>query len=221
MYLNFHTHQTQENANCKRIYNLILPQDEEGLATFLPTIPTGNLSVGIHPWHINKEKPQEQLNILRELARQSPIKMIGECGLDRNSITPLKIQEEIFVQQIRIAEEVKKPLVLHIVRCFSELLSIQKLIRPKIPMIVHGFNNKPEIAQQLVKKGFYFSFGAAILQENSNAQQVIKQVDLNNVFLENDDKNVDIDLIYEQTARILKISVNDLQNQIWENWIKL
>ncbi|MDZ7934269.1 MAG: TatD family hydrolase [Emticicia sp.] len=114
-----------------------------------------------------------------------PIKRtLCQCRLKGS---PLPLQEEIFIKQIRIAEEVKKPIIIHCVKCFNELISIKKIIRPKVPMIVHGFNNNLTIAQMLLERGFYISLGAAILQENSNAAQLLTQIPLEKLFLETDD----------------------------------
>jgi TatD DNase family protein len=227
MLLNLHTHHSEKQGDEQIIFNLIIPQTEEVLESFPENSPTNTwFSAGIHPWYISESLPSEnnqklQLEKIRQLAQYQEVKFIGECGLDRMKGSPLALQEEIFIKQIRIAEEVKKPVIIHCVKCFNELISIKKIVRPKIPMIVHGFNNNLVIAQMLLEKGFYLSLGASILQENSNAAQVLQQIPLEKLFLETDDKTVSIKEIYEKASFILKIPLDKLEDIIFANYLSL
>ena len=222
MQLNFHTHQPKKSAEEVIIFNQIIPQSDESPETFPDeTIPNSWLSAGIHPWHINENNQKLQLEKLRQLAKNKDIKLIGECGLDRLKGASLPLQEEIFIKQIRIAEDVKKPIIIHCVKCFNELISIKKIVRPKVPMIIHGFNNNLTTAQILLDKGFYLSLGSAILQENSNAAQILSQIPHEKLFLETDDKDVSISELYEKASFILKIPLNKLEDIIFANYIEI
>ncbi len=66
-----------------------------------------------------------QLNWMKSTMFQNCF-AIGECGLD--SLVPIdqKIQEDVFVKQINIANEVKKPIIVHCVRKFYEVISFKK-----------------------------------------------------------------------------------------------
>jgi TatD DNase family protein len=227
MLLNLHTHHSEKQGEEQIILNLIIPETEEALEVFTKELPTNAwFSAGIHPWYIAERRPSEnnqrlQLEKLRQLAQYQEVKFIGECGLDRLKGSPLPLQEEVFIKQIRIAEEVKKPLIIHCVKCFNELISIKKIVRPKVPMVVHGFNNNLVIAQMLLEKGFYLSLGASILQENSNAAQVLSQMPLDKLFLETDDKTISIQEIYEKASFILKIPIDKLEDIIFANYLSL
>lgn len=222
MLINIHTHNPEKQDNQQIIYNLIIPETDEALEIFPDeTVPKTWLSAGIHPWYINENNQKFQLEKLRQLAKYQEIKLIGECGLDRLKGSPLPLQEEIFIKQIRIAEEVKKPIIIHCVKCFNELISIKKIVRPKVPMILHGFNNNLTIAQTLLEKGFYLSLGTAILQENSNAAQVLQQIPIEKLFLETDDKEISIAEIYEKASFILKMSIDKLEDVIFANYLEI
>ena len=225
MLINFHTHLLQQPNDHKIIYNLAIPDSEESLENFeeiLAEIPENiYLSVGIHPWFINENLLEKQFEILSQLANNQQVKLIGECGLDRIKGVNLKLQEAIFIKQIRIAEDVKKPLIIHCVKCFSELFSIKKIIRPRVPMILHGFNQNLEIGEELLKKQFYLSLGTAILHENSNAEKILAVIPLENLFLETDDKEISIEEIYKKAAKIRKISDEKLEEIIFENFLNL
>jgi TatD DNase family protein len=226
MFLDIHTHHissfgssvgTQSTAMAA-IFNQIIPKGEEDLENFVLNESSEWLSVGIHPWYIDEVNKEIQLKKLIEIADNQRVKFIGECGLDRLTHTPLSLQEEIFLKQIRIAEEVKKPVIIHCVRCFSELIAIKKLVRPKIPMIVHGFNQNLQIAEQLIQKGYYLSFGEAILHPDSNASKALEIIPNNQFFLETDDKEIEIQKIYEKASEIKKIDINQLKSLIFENY---
>ena len=199
-----------------------MPQTEEELEKFLEKTPTDIwLSVGIHPWYISEINQKTQLNKLRQVAHYQNIKFIGECGLDRTKGSPLPLQEEIFIKQIRIAEEVNKPMIIHCVKCFNELISIKKIVRPKVPMVIHGFNNNFEIAKSLLERGFYFSFGAALMNEESYAVKVLTQIPLEKIFFETDDKTISIKKIYEHASFLLNIPKNTLEDVIFANYLSL
>ncbi len=225
MLLNIHTHQIKPlidpSQSMAFVYNQIIPQSEEDLENFELEATTERLSVGIHPYYIDETNKEIQLEKLRKSANNQRVKFIGECGLDRLTHTPLPLQEEIFLKQIRIAEEARKPVIIHCVRCFSELLAIKKLVRPKVPLIVHGFNQNLQIAQQLIEKGFYISIGEAILHADSNAAKLIELIPINQLFLETDDKPVSIQKIYEKVAEIKKITISELEERIFENYLAI
>jgi TatD DNase family protein len=222
MLLNLHTHHSEKQAEEQIIFNLIIPQSEEALENFLEETPTNTwLSAGIHPWYISEINQKLQLEKLRQLAHYQDIKFIGECGLDRLKGSPLPLQEEIFIKQIRIAEEVKKPMIIHSVKCFNELISIKKIVRPKVPMVIHGYNNNLEIAKSLQERGFYFSLGAAILNEESNAVKVLQQIPLEKLFFETDEKAISIQKIYEHASFLLNIPLNTLEDVIFANYLEI
>lgn len=221
MLLNLHTHLLKKQAGEQIIFNQIIPDSEEALEHF--TLPdTENwLSAGIHPWYIQEKLYPQQLKKLAYVAADPSVKMIGECGLDRLKGAPLPLQEEVFIKQIRIAEEHHKPVIIHCVRCYNELLSIKKIVRPLVPMVVHGFNSKIEIAWQLIEKGFYISLGGALLNEDSNATKLLQEIPLEKLFLETDDKEILISEIYQKVAEVKNITVENLESIIFDNYLAL
>ncbi len=212
-FLNFHTHHLLQHSNEKRVYNLLIQHIDS-----FEKLKNSWVSVGIHPWYADAENWRQQLQKVEELAPNENVLAIGECGLDRMISMPLDKQLFIFNEQVKLAEKLRKPVIIHCVRAFSELLQWKKQRKPTVPLIVHGFNNKPEIAQQLLTHHFYFSFGTALLQLNSNASKVIKTLPPEKIFLENDDRSIPIEIIYEAAATQLQITISELKNQIWANF---
>ncbi len=220
-YIDIHTHRNNSDPNVKSIVNFIVPNSSSELEEFENSDFPANCSIGIHPWYSNDYIIKSQLPILRSILKRQSVFAIGECGLDRIKGPDLSFQEEIFIKQIRLAEEFKKPLIIHSVRCSSELLSIKKIIRPKIPMIIHGFNGSLQIANSLIDKGYFLSFGKHLMSENSKLEEVFQAIDLSRCFLETDDNEYQIAEIYEKAAKISKIEVDELKKSLLTNFIEL
>ncbi len=180
--------------------------------------PTKNpFSVGLHPMYIDVQSIENQIIALKKESQKENCWAIGECGLDRRSTMTISEQENIFSEQIEWAMEIKKPIIIHCVKAFSELVKIKKKLNPSVAMVVHGFNNKEQIFTELLKNSFFFSFGNAILQPNSNAQKALKNTPQNRLFLETDNTQVSINEIYNAASNILEIEISELKTLIINN----
>ncbi|MDP4207768.1 MAG: TatD family hydrolase [Bacteroidota bacterium] len=175
-------------------------------------------SVGIHPWNIGKLENQSQT--LNQLAAHPKVIAIGECGFDINTLSPLSLQETVFRQHIELSEALHKPLIIHCVRAFNELIRIRKESRSVQPWIVHGFNANETIAHQCLQHNMLLSFGKSLLNENSKAAVVARWIPESEVFLETDDTDLDILLIYKAYASIKQVSVDKLKIIIADNFCK-
>ena len=215
-FLNFHTHNFSPKLDEKSIYNLLIQDAKE-----FDDLQNDWISVGIHPWYADAKNWESQLRIVEKMAVHEKVLAIGECGLDRLIELPIDKQLTIFEIQIKIAEYVQKPVIIHCVRAFNELLQWKKQTKQTVPLIVHGFNSKSEIAQQLLAHGFYFSLGAALLKGDSNASKIVKNLPVEKLFLENDNSNIPIEIIYEAAATQLQMTISELKNQIWANFVAL
>jgi len=210
-FLDIHTHKAAQQKGVESIQSLSLTSD-----IFLAMPKTRPISIGLHPWYATLDKLEIQLKYLRVLAKQANVKLIGECGLDNLRGENMEHQILILTNQITLAEELKKPLILHCVKAFSELIEIKERLKVKVPMIIHGFNKNEELGKQLMAKGFLLSFGASILKTNSGAGKLIQQSE--KFFLETDDSEISIEEIYQAAANLKKCSVDELKARIFENW---
>ena len=159
------------------------------------------------------------MNELKMQSKKQNVLAIGECGLDRICEIPYKLQQEIFKQQIIWANEIAKPIIIHCVKAHDEVLQLLNDNPCNVPVIFHGFNNKKEIADKLIKKGYFISFGKALF--NPSVEIVFNTIPLENIFLETDDSDADIESIYCQAARIKNISLNQLSLQLKKNFKKV
>lgn len=205
-YYNIHSHYPSSCSGEVTIVNRVVRENGEERekgekGTFF--------SVGIHPWYI--EDATLQMEQLKGLAVLPGVVAIGEAGLDKLAHTPLDIQQEVFIQQAALAEELQKPLIIHCVKAWEELLAIKKQFKPQTPWIIHGFRGKPGLAKQLIHQGFYLSFGEYF---NPGSLQIAYP---NRIFAETDDKDISIQMIYRQIASSLDIEVEKLASQIKDN----
>lgn len=160
MITDIHTHNRQANA-LTSVINLDLQEANE----LLQTSVQGHYSIGVHPW--NTHLPIDW-DLLCKLANDKRIYAIGECGLDKNATADALTQQKIFERQIQLAIQVKKPLIIHCVGRYNELADIKKAYpeADTLTWIIHGFRGKPQLAQQLIKAGFFLSFGKHFNQES-------------------------------------------------------
>lgn len=175
-------------------------------------------SVGIHPWFIKYQNIAESLQNIPPLLSHKAIIAVGECGLDKCIDTDMVTQTQVFCRQIEWAERLGKPLIVHCVRAFNELLQLHKRFRPRQPWLVHGFSGKAELARQLAQHGLYLCFGKALLNPHNQAAAALRAVPLEQLFLETDDSAYEISEIYAAAAKILGLELFALQRQLVANF---
>ena len=190
------------------------------LSTFdTESSPPQRFSTGIHPWHIDVSTLAQQLAVVEKAAVNPNLLAIGECGLDKAITTPMALQIEILSAQIALAERHRKPLIIHCVKAFNELLQLKRTLAQSQIWIVHGFNAHPVVADQCLKAGCYLSFGHALLRDTSKARASVLQTPIDRLFLETDDRNdVTIGEIYAAAAKILALQPYILQRHIVANF---
>lgn len=174
-------------------------------------------SIGIHPWHLTSENLDYQLKTVRKFSVHANVIAIGEAGFDRLRGPDMSLQKEAFTEQVRISEDVSKPLFIHCVRAWEELVTARRETKAMMPWIVHGFRGKRELALQLVSKGMYISFWFDFIIRPESSQ-LIRSLPGNRIFLETDGSGTEISDIYVKVAADLEVSVEELMEQIHINF---
>ncbi|MDZ4665376.1 MAG: TatD family hydrolase [Bacteroidota bacterium] len=206
MFINIHTHSQIFDAHLELV-NLFLERNDR----------VKYYSYGLHPWHIDGNY-KDDLEHLGEIAHEKGCLAIGECGLDKVSKVDFELQEKVFVEHIKIANKLKKPLIIHCVKAFNELINCLNHNNNQVPVIIHGFNNNDNIARLLNAEGYYFSFGKDLLGFESNAAKAIKTIGRKRFFLETDDKDLSIKYVYLKAGELLGVNGEIVQLQIEENF---
>ena len=191
-------------------------------STLQPSYPAQvALSVGLHPWHVSDDW-QEAFAPVCAAAERTDVWAIGECGFDKlKAGASLAVQVEAFRAHIALAERVQKPMVIHCVKAFDELLALRKeteeaakrVGRLPQPWVVHGFRGKPEQAKQLMTKGMLLSFGHQYNVETLRkvfAEYFQLSTITSPFYLETDDLHLSVRQIYEQVAHHLDVDVDRL-----------
>lgn len=223
-FLDIHTHRSTPAATdgtgiC--IYNLPAEEFKNAPSQWDGATPSGQFfSVGIHPWDVDVENLEAQLQQVDQLASHPQVALLGECGLDKLRGPSLPLQERAFTAQLKLANRHHKPVIIHCVKAFDELIRIRKETRPSVPMIIHGYRSSPELARQLTRQGFLLSFGTALWNPQSQGATTIQQLLDEEIpfFLETDDSDIPIEEIYARTAYLLKIRVDQLKDLIFASW---
>ncbi|SMC75991.1 TatD family hydrolase [Pedobacter nyackensis] len=212
-FLDIHTHQEGTDPEVRSILSLSLT----GMQTALPE--DRDISVGLHPWFATMDHLEADYIRLVEAAKKTQVKLIGECGLDRLKGESLENQLIVLKKQLTLAVDIHKPVILHCVRCFDELIALKKEIKPTVPLIIHGYNKNEQLGRQLLFNGFYLSFGKAILNAESGAAILLKEAEV--FFLETDDAHCDIREIYQAAANLKKCTIEEVKALIFASWEKI
>lgn len=207
MLYNLHTHTSSGKPLVFEVVNRY-PYEELDAAYF---------STGIHPWYIDIEKMNEYLTIIEERLKLPGCMAIGECGLDKRIEIPLEIQTEVFEKQLMLAKKYQKPVILHCVAAYQEVIEIKKQMHIEVPMIIHGFSKNTQVAKQLLDNGFYLSFGKYLLR-NPELSSVFAEVHRDRFFLETDSIEEGIEDVYNKAAVARNISLEDLKEIVSNNF---
>lgn len=179
--------------------------------------PEGYYSVGLHPWDIKDDHFPDREAFMDALLNENCL-ALGESGLDRMAESSLSDQEHLFFLQCGMAEQAKKPVIIHCVKAFDRLLKIRKEFQPEVPWIVHGFNKNIHLAEQLLEEGFYLSLGYAVLRY-PHIKEMLSDLPLDRLFFETDDvETLSVRGVYREVSDICGLSIDLLQEQIRRNF---
>lgn len=170
-------------------------------------IQDGTDTRGRHPWNLTNA-PHSLISSFFHF----PI-AIGESGLDRTCNTPYDLQLKVFREEVKLSEELQKPLFLHCVRAIDDVLAIRRELKAQQPWIWHGYRGNSQQLKQLLPHNFYFSFGICF------NEQALLNCPLERLLLETDeDTQHPIADLYRQVSQLRNIPLNDLINQMHCNF---
>lgn len=145
--------------------------------------------VGIYPeFAENYDKNTEKT--LKEMLKNEKVVAVGEIGLDYTyeNVSKEK-QKEVLKNQLKLAKEFQKPVVLHGRDCYGELVSILKENKELLSCkgTFHCFTGSRELAKEIIKLGFFISIGGvSTFEKATNVREMTKSVDLDYLILETD-----------------------------------
>ena len=207
-FLNLHTH---HYTNQPDVLELVNQYPHE----FNDLVP--NYSIGIHPWYIVEDRIEADFEFLESKLTDEKCLAIGECGLDKRIALSMDLQQNIFEKHLALAEKYQKPVIIHCVAAFQELIAITKKRKVSVPMIVHGFSKNELVAKELLANGFYLSFGKWLIL-NPELEVVFQSVPNDRFFLETDTITEEIQEVYALAAKYKNIEINSLEEIILKNY---
>lgn len=210
-FINLHTHHFSNSEEVLEVVN----QYPWEFSTKIP-----QYSIGIHPWYINQERLQDDLQLISQKLKTENCLALGECGLDKRIEIPLQFQTEVFQQQIELVKQTTKPIILHCVAAYQEAIGIKREMNIENPLIIHGFSKNEQVAKSLLDNGFYLSFGKYLLR-NPDLEKVFKFVPNDLLFLETDTIEESIAEVYLKAANYKQMTLEEMKQQIFDNFTKV
>lgn len=214
-FINFHDHGSLYSEGVFTIDNIMVHEGRE------PSRNEGiTFSVGAHPWFLNDDNFDRLLLKVKDFSTHLNVAAIGETGFDKLKGPLPEMQMKAFEIHAEIAEKRGKPLIIHCVKAWEEIIQAKKRINPDVPWIIHGFKGKKDLALQLTDKGFYLSAWVewAIRPVSS---ETLNAIPFDRLFLETDGFDIDIEPVYKVVASYLKISVEQLKKRTYQNFMKV
>ena len=211
-YIDIHTHNAKPADGVFAVENLMAHENLKP-----ENISARSFTAGIHPWYLNENNREQLLEYVRNISVNPGLIAFGEAGFDKIRGPSAELQKSTFAEQVKIADENRKPLVIHCVRSWDELLAAHKNLKPVTPWLVHGFRGKKELALQLIKRGMYLSFWFDFVLRPESSE-LIRSLPKEKIFLETDGADADIREIYRKVSVDLAIDVDELKKIILNNF---
>lgn len=204
-----HTHQVFLEDNDDPYHSCILDVYPLEFEVAKESYQRHAFSCGIHPWY--SEDSDFQMQYLTEIAADPRIVAIGETGIDKLKGPSFEIQIPVFKNHVELAEKLRKPVIIHCVKAWDELIRIHQEMNPSQPWIIHGYRSNPELTKRLIKEGFLFSVGDKI-----NIDSLVL-IPLESLFCETDEDEMDIRDVYMQASLALNMEFEEFADKIAQN----
>lgn len=179
-----------QRAKTNGVSNLIVPgvlkKDWSKIQALAAQHENIHACYGLHPCFADQHSDDDLVALENQITTNACV-AVGECGLDYRKHQPEKeLQFKYFQEQLEIADKHKLPVVIHSVYATEDVIqSLRKF--PDLKGMIHSYSGSYEQALQLVKMGFYISFGGAITYDNARKLRIIvEDVSLSSLLIETD-----------------------------------
>ena len=192
-------------------------------------------AVGIHPGDCDG-CTEADLEAIRAMAAHEKVVAIGEIGLDYywKDNAPKEFQQDIFRRQLALAEELKLPVIVHDREAHGDTLAVVKEF-PHVRGVFHCFSGSPEMAEELVKMGWYLGFDGPITYKNARrSPEVVAVTPLDRIVIETDapyltpepfrgkrNDSTKLRYVVEKLAEWKGLSAEEMEQVTWRNGCSL
>ena len=242
-YIDVHTHLTDNRIDVKALYKelldstIVVNSGYDYSSTLLShelakTYSNSYFTCGLHPNEL-KGDYNAFLQKIKDICQDKKCLAVGECGLDYHYSPEQKNeQKRVFIEQIKLADELNLPLVIHSRECISDMLNIIEEYKSYLNngILFHCFSDSGEIAKVLLKYNSYFSFGGVITFKNAKKEKVLSCIPIERVLSETDspymspepfrgqlNTSKNIPIIVEKMANIYNISHEEMKSRLFTN----
>lgn len=187
--------------------------------------------LGVHPTEV-KDWEDSLIEKIKDYAKSQKVVGIGEIGLDYywdKSFNDL--QKEIFIKQIKLANELNLPINIHDREAHKETFDILKEHNKGSKVIMHCFSGSPEFAKECIKESWYVALGGVVTFKNAKKmKEVAEEIPLEYLLLETDapyltpvpfrgkeNQPAYVKFVAEEIANLRKISVEEIMHTTTEN----
>lgn len=174
---------------------------------------------------------------LEEQVNHPKVVAIGECGLDYHwDTSPHDVQKEVFIRQIRLAQLINKPLIIHTRESINDTLDILKTYQAdKVGGVMHCYSGSVEMAREFIKLNFKISLAGPVTFTNGRKpQSVAEEIPLEDLLIETDapyltphpnrgkrNEPLYVSLVAKKIAELKEITYEEVCEQTMKNACKL
>lgn len=200
-YLDFHTHSMRHasDEDVMEIVSIHLGKERERLY----------YTIGLHPWWAEHPIDASQQEALFNALNSPNCLAMGEMGLDNLKGPSMTTQMDILRSQLTLAEATGKPVIIHCVRAFDQLIKIKKDFPGIKKWCIHGYGRHAILGKQLIDQGFYLSIMPSVKPQRYG--ELFQALPNNRLFLETDSMpEVHIKQVYLQVSEVTGIDLSEL-----------
>ena len=192
-------------------------------------------AVGIHPEDC-AGTDEASYEALRGLCGHEKVVAIGEIGLDYywKENPPKEFQQQVLRRQLELALELDLPVIIHDREAHGDTLAVIRDY-PALRGVFHCFSGSPEMAEELVKRGWYLGFDGPITYKNARrAPEVAAITPLDRILIETDspyltpvpfrgkrNDSTKLPYVVEKLAEWKGVTPAEMERITWENGKRL
>ena len=143
-------------------------------------------SVGVHP-HEAINVTEDDYETIKNWLQHEKVVALGEIGLDfYYDFSPRDIQRQVFKKQLKICENITKPVIIHSRDASQEVFDTIKDSKVR-KGVIHAYSGSLEMALEYIKMGFYIGVGGVLTFKNANKLlNVVENIPLESILIETD-----------------------------------
>lgn len=189
-------------------------------------------AVGIHPEEAAKATPESFDQIRKWVQTEPKVVAIGEVGMDYHWPEPSHdIQKDVFIEQVKMAVELDVPIDIHDREAHGDTMDILRKYGKGIRGVFHCYSGSLEMAEELIKMGFYIGFtGTMVFPKSKKLKRIVSELPMDRILIETDcpyltpppyrgkrNEPAYVQYMAAEIARLRDMDVAEVQRQTLEN----